>query len=148
MYKIVIFAFTVLFSCKLFAVEQGYSLDISFAKFRQVEGQSHFQVLDCSNTALAWDDLPEVRAQNFTVTSYEHKVTLNELPEGHYCLRFFQDLNANGILDVSSSSIPKEPVGFSNNPNLMMGLPSPENSMFDFASSKAIKVNVNYKKRR
>jgi len=148
MYKIVIFVSTILFSCKLFAVEQGYSLDISFAKFRQVEGQSHFQVLDCSNIDLAWDDLPEIRVQNFTVTSDEHKVTLNELPEGRYCLRFFQDLNGNGLLDVSSSSIPKEPVGFSNNPNLMMGLPSPENSMFELTSSKFIKVNVNYKKRR
>ena len=69
MYKIVIFVSTILFSCKLFAVEQGYSLDISFAKFRQVEGQSHFQVLDCSNTDLAWDDLPEIRVQNFIVTS-------------------------------------------------------------------------------
>ena len=40
-------------------------------------------------------------------------VTLKDLPPGRYAIESFQDLNANGKMDVSWLGLPLEPYGFS-----------------------------------
>lgn len=130
------------------SAEQSISLNLQFIKFKQLEGEMHFQLLDCDNTDMEWSELPVLITQQIPVSQQLITNSLSGLTAGKYCVRFFQDLNANGELDLAANSIPKEPVGFSNNPNLMFGQPSPEDSMFELGENSEMKIKVNNKKRR
>lgn len=124
-----------------------HTLKLSLAKFKQVTGTVHYQILDCSNVALSWEKLPNLLTQQVAVSASSLEQSTS-LQAGSYCVRFFQDLNGNGELDLAASSIPKEPVGFSNNPNLMFGQPSPEDTVFELNQDSDIRIKVNNKKRR
>jgi uncharacterized protein (DUF2141 family) len=52
-------------------------------------------------------------------------LAFTEVPAGHYAIALYQDSNGNGQLDQSLRGIPQEPVGFSTNPALLNGKPSP-----------------------
>lgn len=59
------------------------------------------------------------------------QLIVTDVPPGQYALQLFQDANGNGRLDLSPRGIPLEPVGFSGNPSLLKGKPSPEGSRFE-----------------
>lgn len=59
------------------------------------------------------------------------QLILRDVPPGQYALQLFQDANGNGLLDLSPRGIPLEPVGFSGNPSLLKGKPSPKGSRFE-----------------
>jgi len=138
----------ILFCSQVVSAEPLMSLKLSFTKFKQLEGDMHFQLLDCTNTDKEWPELPVLAIKKVAVKQTVIIDSFDNLGSGKYCVRFFQDLNANGELDLAANSIPKEPVGFSNNPNLMFGQPSPEDSVFELNQSRHIKIKVNNKKRR
>lgn len=73
-------------------------------------------------------------------------VVFSQLKAGHYALRVFQDLNNNNLLDKSSNNIPLEPIGFSSNPSLFSGEPSPEDSVIALFDNKTILVNLKHRR--
>lgn len=145
--RVILTAVLLFYSC-LSAAGATETLNISFAKFKQVEGVLHFQVLDCANDQLKWEQLPVLTVKQVDITENVVRQSVSNLSQGTYCVRFFQDLNGNGALDLAANTVPKEPVGFSNNPNLMFGQPMPEDSVFELVDSMDIKIKVNNKKRR
>ena len=52
------------------------------------------------------------------------------MPPGRYAVQLYQDSNGNGRLDLSPRGVPQEPVGFSGNPSLVKGKPSPRACLF------------------
>ena len=50
--------------------------------------------------------------------------TTIDLADGHYAIAFFLDENGNSKLDKNIIGIPKERFGFSNNPRILTGPPS------------------------
>lgn len=132
----------------LVSAEPAISLNLNFAKFKQLEGKMHFQLLDCANTDMEWSELPVLFTKQVAVSQKMITDSFTNLTAGKYCIRFFQDLNGNGELDLAANTIPKEPVGFSNNPNLMFGQPSPDDSVFELSETRTLKIKVNNKKRR
>ena len=68
------------------------------------------------------------------------------LQKGTYAIRLFQDINSNDMLDRSSNDIPLEPVGFSNNPSLFGGEPTPEDSAFVLIKDQSITINLKHRK--
>ena len=50
--------------------------------------------------------------------------TTLDLEDGHYAIAFFLDENGNTKLDKNFIGIPKERFGFSNNPRILTGPPS------------------------
>ena len=60
---------------------------------------------------------------------------LSDLPPGRYAIQVFQDSNGNGQLDLSPRGIPLEPVGFSGNPSLFGGKPTPSDSLFEHGTT-------------
>jgi len=75
-------------------------------------------------------------------------IVFSQLESGRYGLRVFQDINNNGSLDKSSNNIPLEPVGFSGNPSLFGGEPSPDDSSIELISDQDIVVNLKHRKPR
>lgn len=73
------------------------------------------------------DWLPSLRE----LRSNEQLLRLVDLPPGRYAVQLFQDSNGNGQLDLSPRGIPLEPVGFSGNPSLFGGKPTPGDSFFE-----------------
>lgn len=70
--------------------------------------------------------------------SGEITVTFDNLPEGRYAVRVYQDLNDNKKMDFSGQ-MPTEPFGFSN-VAMLMGPPNFDQSSFDLNESKAVKI--------
>lgn len=60
---------------------------------------------------------------------------LTDLPPGRYAIQLFQDSNGNGRLDQSRRGIPLEPVGFSSNPALLNGKPTPTACAFEHGTA-------------
>jgi uncharacterized protein (DUF2141 family) len=76
--------------------------------------------LEVDNSVSSWDDKSppfasaDVKSAVGSVTR-----TFKNVPPGAYAVAVYQDENDNDKLDMSLLGIPKEPFGFSNNPNLM-----------------------------
>lgn len=68
----------------------------------------------------------------------EQDLVFRDVPPGRYAVQLFVDQNANGQLDVTRRGLPSEPVGFSNNPRLLMGKPTPSGSAFDHGNADSL----------
>lgn len=63
------------------------------------------------------------------------------LPAGTYAVKVFHDENNNEELDTNFIGIPKEGVGFSNNPKLM-GMPSFDKVSFELDGKKTVRIEL------
>lgn len=77
-----------------------------------------------------WPEQP-LRQQH----SDDTQLRLADLPPGRYAIQLYQDSNGNGQLDQGRRGIPLEPVGFSANPPLVNGKPSPRDSQFEHGTA-------------
>lgn len=77
-----------------------------------------------------WPEQP-LRQQH----SDDAQLRMADLPPGRYAIQLYQDSNGNGQLDQSRRDIPLEPVGFSANPPLVNGKPSPRDSQFEHGTA-------------
>lgn len=59
------------------------------------------------------------------------EIAIADLQQGQYAIRLFLDENQNQRLDISALGIPKEAVGFSNNPSLLAGMPTLAEANFE-----------------
>jgi len=70
------------------------------------------------------------------VTSTRMKIELKDLPFGDYAFCIIQDINSNKEMDVNFIGIPKEPYGFSNNPNTFFGMPNFKQALVSFTEKQ------------
>lgn len=66
------------------------------------------------------------------------ELRLRDVPPGRYAVQLFQDLDGDGALALSPRGIPQEPVGFSNNPSLLRGKPTPARCRFEHGSDDSL----------
>lgn len=59
------------------------------------------------------------------------QLIFSDIAAGEYAVQLFIDLNGNNQLDTSARGIPREPVGFSNNPSLLKGMPDIRAAAFE-----------------
>lgn len=72
-------------------------------------------------------------------------VKFDNLPFGKYAVSLIHDENQDSRLNTGIFGIPKEGVGFSNNPKLIEGTPSFEKTSFDFVqNNNNVPVKVKY----
>jgi len=62
-------------------------------------------------------------------------LTFSGIPKGDYALRLYQDVNGDGVVNTGFFGIPKEPFGFSNNPEVTFGPPSFKQASFAVADA-------------
>lgn len=58
------------------------------------------------------------------------QLRFTQVPPGDYAVQLFVDSNGNGLLDLSPRGRPREPVGFSNDPSLVNGVPDIQAAAF------------------
>jgi uncharacterized protein (DUF2141 family) len=101
-------------------------------------GQLHIAISRVNgklNDDLLWDGLESVSKLIKDVDPEQNKkntvqLIIEDLPIGLICIRLYMDLNDNQLLERSAIGLPMEPVGFSNNPSLFKGEPTPRDSCF------------------
>ena len=70
---------------------------------------------------------------------------IDDLPAGDYAVSLFHDRNRDGKLNTNFLGIPKEPFGFSNNPRVMFGPPSFDESHFSLKESETKTIRIDLK---
>ena len=82
--------------------------------------------------------------RNITPSELDGSTSINlELPQGDYAMSVFLDENGNNKLDTNILGIPKELFGFSNNPRILTGPPSFQESEITIdGSNKAFKIKL------
>lgn len=88
--------------------------------------------------ALVPADQPDWQPSLRELQGTETPLLITDLPPGRYAVQVFQDSNGNGQLDLSPRGIPLEPVGFSGNPSLFGGKPTPQDSLFEHGAADSV----------
>tara|TARA_R110000868_G_scaffold381277_1_gene647655 strand:- start:323 stop:835 length:513 start_codon:yes stop_codon:yes gene_type:complete len=101
-----------------------------------------------------WHDLESLRKLTQEIGP-EHdqqstvQLIIEDLPIGLTCIRLYLDLNNNQLLERSTIGLPLEPVGFSNNPSLFKGEPTPQDSCFMLQQTDNVqKIKLKQHKKR
>ncbi|WXL26245.1 DUF2141 domain-containing protein [Ectopseudomonas mendocina] len=84
-----------------------------------------------------------------TATGQDSTLRFADIPAGVYAVQVYQDLNGNAKLDQSPRGLPLEPVGFSGNPALFNGKPSPDKARFEHGSADTpVSIRLRQSKKR
>jgi uncharacterized protein (DUF2141 family) len=81
------------------------------------------------------------------VQGEEAELRLRDLPPGRYAVQLFEDLDGDGVLALSPRGVPREPVGFSTNPALVKGKPTPLRCLFEHGSGDT-RITVKLRSKR
>ena len=81
--------------------------------------------------------------RHFTVAASGSPLPLGQLAQGSYAIAVIHDENGNGKLDTFAG-IPREGVGFSNNPAIRFGAPSFQSAQFSVANN-AVRQDIKIK---
>lgn len=124
---------------------QNKALSVEIQRIKQSQGQLHYQLFTCpKNEAATWDKLKPLVTDKVDIAKDSLRLSFPKLESGLYIFRAYQDLNDNVQLDFSGNGVPKEPTGFSNNPNLLLGYPKPIDSCFLYDASDSASHSVNH----
>jgi uncharacterized protein (DUF2141 family) len=128
---------SVLFSTPLLAQPKGV-LKVSLKPFKKIEGTVYVCLYASKDPFLG---KPRLFIKK-RVSSAKIDVKFPSVPYGYYAVTVYQDLNKNGILDVSLTG-PVEPWGLSNNFSPVLAVPKFDDCKFLLNSSvKSIEIEV------
>ncbi len=90
------------------------------------------------------DDRKAICNDCFAIATIPLKVSF-EVPYGSYSASILHDENKDGKLNTGLMGIPKEGVGFSNDPMIIKGTPDFETACFEFSAENAeVEITVKY----
>ncbi|WP_170309700.1 DUF2141 domain-containing protein [Litorilituus lipolyticus] len=133
------------------------ALVVHVERIKRIEGTLFYQLFECPESELVtWSDLRLIYANKTAVIDNNIIITLphsavKSVPDengNRVAFRVFQDIDNDGVLAFSNGDIPKEPTGFSNNPSLILGMPKPVDTCFEYDSIRNVKVKLNNKRKR
>lgn len=109
-------------------IGQGHEIEIQVSKIGQVKGQIIIAIYDAPEHFLT----KQIRDwYAFPVTGPEDmSQVIDGLLDGIYAISVYHDVNGNGRLDTNPFGVPREPVGFSNNPRSLLGPPKFKKASF------------------
>jgi uncharacterized protein (DUF2141 family) len=145
---------TFFFSLSLFSkASLSLELTVKIQKIKEFDKKIMMEVFSLTDKeSQRWEELQltdkKVVELSLEAQGESQNIVFSQLKSGRYSLRIFQDINNNGVLDKSSNDIPLEPVGFSGNPSLFGGEPSPEDSVLVLIKDQEITINLKHRKPR
>ncbi|MDE3272900.1 DUF2141 domain-containing protein [Pseudoalteromonas sp. G4] len=95
-----------------------------------------------------WSKLSAFAEKNVPINGQNISVEFTQLPSAWYAVRLYVDENANQTLDLSRAGIPKEAVGFSNNPMLFRGKPAINKTSFQLTNNQQSDIRLVKDKRK
>jgi len=130
-------------------VAKGVAFEIT--NIRKTQGDLYYQIFNCDDVNVeTWNELTLISSGTVTPNNDEIVVRVEDSVTEKNCIRIFQDTDKNGALEFSESGIPKEPVGFSDNPRLMLGYPKPQATAVTLTENdeSLLSIKMNYRRRR
>lgn len=112
------------------------SLQIEVTNLRNNRGQVSVELFNK-------DNIP-VNGKTALITDNKCIITINDLKDGGYAIRYFHDENSNKELDMNFLGIPKEGIGFSNDAYGIFGPKKFEEWIFEVKDSTQIKLTTTY----
>ena len=97
-----------------------------------------------SKAGFPQDDEQAICNQCFKISELPMTVGF-EVPYGSYAASLLHDENKDGELNTNIVGIPKEGIGFSNDPRIIKGTPSFEKTCFEFnEDNQSVEIAVKY----
>lgn len=84
----------------------------------------------------------QITASSKRVTAIKMTFVFENLPVGDYAFAAYQDIDQNKSMKTNIVGYPKEPFGISNNPSLLFGPPSFEESKVKVAANKITTLKI------
>lgn len=129
------------------AQKNTLTLKVEFEKIKQLQGNLIIELYDLSSlTSKNWSGIQPLAHQSIALKTFEQTFQFNELPVGRYAIRVFQDLNNNQLLDRTTSNLPLEPVGFSQNPSLFNGEPTLQDCAITLNKDNTTSITLRHRK--
>lgn len=128
-------------------------LKVQVTSKKPKQGQLHIELYKLASDLdlkTSWQHTVAIASHNFEMNGNENTqfFILKNVELGEMCARGFVDVNGNNKLDKSPMGLPKEPVGFANNPVLIFGEPLPADACFEVTpTATEIHIKLQQKKR-
>jgi uncharacterized protein (DUF2141 family) len=122
----------------------GVKIDVEISKMRSDSG-----VLRCALWGAA-EGFPRkiekalVKVTAPVISNKQALCVFENVAPGTYAISVFHDENSNGEVDTNFVGMPKEPLGFSNNPKMGLGPPSFDEAKF-VLDAKPLTLRINPK---
>lgn len=118
-----------------------YALDITISGFKNNKGNALVLIFNSQN---GFPDNTNNAIQKYKVRIINNKASISDtiLKSGNYSISVLHDENNNNLLDKNWLGIPKEGIGFSNNPSFTFGAPSFKSCLIEI--SKKINILIKY----
>jgi uncharacterized protein (DUF2141 family) len=85
------------------------------------------------------------RSGSFAVVDLPLLISFPNVPFGRYAAAVHHDEDQNGEVNVNALGIPREGIGFSNNPKILAGAPSFSKAAFEFSpAQQTIAITMKY----
>lgn len=111
-------------------------LKIEINKIKNNKGLILLELCDANNKFIS--------GHKGTITNNTCTITIENLPAGKYCYKYFHDENNNEEMDTYWYKAPKEGYGFSNNAMGKMGPPDYEETIFEVKENSTVKCEIYY----
>ncbi|TVQ45375.1 MAG: DUF2141 domain-containing protein [Gloeocapsa sp. DLM2.Bin57] len=120
-------------------------LTVEVSGFRKIKGNLCVALFDNPDSYNDKSNLQPIRSSCLLLVDDPQNLTFSELPYGSYAIAVFHDENEDFQLNTNFLGIPKEGMGFSNNPSIWKGGPDYEAMKFDFTPEQStIAIKIKY----
>ncbi len=119
------------------------NLKLVISQLRNQKGEVCIALFE-SKAGFPEDDTQAICNNCLTITELPMTVSF-DVPHGSYAASVLHDENKDGELETGMLGIPKEGVGFSNDPRIIKGTPSFEKTRFEFnEGNREVEIAVKY----
>ena len=118
------------------AQNNSYSLKIQIVGLKSNDGKILLQLFNNKDEPVA--------GKTTIIKNHSCSISISNLIQGKYSIKYFHDENENDKLDTNWFGIPSEGYGFSNNASSMFGPPATKDKLFYINKNTEIFLKINY----
>lgn len=97
----------------LYPKAKKYDIEVVVSNINTQQGNIELAVFDNSEVFLQKNK--SIKKYSKPIRGNSIKIKVKNLPEGHYAISLYHDINSDKVCNLNALGIPKEPYGFSNN---------------------------------
>ncbi|MBL6662509.1 MAG: DUF2141 domain-containing protein [Flavobacteriales bacterium] len=124
----------------LYPKAKKYDIEVVVSNINTQQGNIELAVFDKSEVFLQKDK--SIRKYSKPVIGNSIIIKVEDLPEGHYAVSLYHDVNGDKECNLNVIGIPKEPYGFSNNFKPLIRQPNFEDCHFFVSENQEIHISL------
>ncbi|MGB2457981.1 MAG: DUF2141 domain-containing protein [Flavobacteriales bacterium] len=117
-----------------------YDIEVVVSNINTQQGNIELAVFDKSEVFLQKNK--SIKKYSKPVKGNSIKIKVKNLPEGHYAISLYHDVNGDKECNLNLIGIPKEPYGFSNNFKPLYRQPNFEDCQFFVHENQEINISL------